>query len=438
MKRSNDFEFMKDTSAAVAEGIFLPAHIILWVALGFFIFALVWANFAELDEITRGSGKVIPSSDIQKIQNLEGGIVERILVSEGDMVKQGQKLMIIDDTQFSSDLRERGIKILSLQIKIARLEAEAKGRALKFSVRYKGIALQLAKDEYSLFKNRQQTLGLAIELLRNDLKEKEQELEELNRRQEQLEKSYDLLNKELELTYPLAEQGAVSKVELLRLERTANDLKGELEANKLSIPKLNTNIESAKKRIEETTVNFKVAARTELNEAKAELEAIQESNLALADKVDRTTITSPVDGIINQINVNTIGGIIQPGEDVIEIVPLNDKLLIEAEIKPADIGFIRKDLEATIKLTAYDFSIYGGLKGKVKHIGADTILNDKKESVYLIRLETDKNYIEKNGKKLPIISGMRATVDILTGKKTVLDYILKPILKTKQQAFTER
>jgi membrane fusion protein, adhesin transport system len=429
---------MSDTSAAVLEGVAMPAHIILWSAVSFFTIAVIWAYFSELDEVTHGSGKVIPSSDIQVIQNLEGGIVEQVLVNEGDIVDKEQVLMIIDDTQFSTSLRESQIKTLALKVKITRLLGEANGTAPVFSAAVKRRFPQMYDDELSLYKSRQQELQVKIDIAGNEASEKEQELQELQRRQEQLKISYDLLAKELKLTYPLAKQGAVSQVDILRLERQVNDLKGELEANELAMPKIETSIETAKKRQEEIKINFQIQSRTELNQAKSEKKALTESNLALTDKVQRTSIRSPVRGIVNQINIKTIGGILQPGAQVMEIVPLDDRLLIEAEISPADIGFISPGLEAMVKLTAYDFSIYGGLKAKVVHISADTVLNEKKESVYQIRLRTKKNHIEKSGKKLPIISGMRATVDILTGHKSVLDYLLKPILKTKQNAFTER
>lgn len=437
-KTKKDLEFMTDTSAAVLENVSMSAHIILWTAAIFVVVAVLWASFATLDEITRGEGKVIASSDMQVIQNLEGGIVDEILVAEGDIVEKDQVLMIIDDTQFSSSLKENQIKILALQVKKERLKAESEGRELKYSSKYKKYAPNMVEDELSLYRSRQDDLQVRLNILIGEKKGKEQELKELNRKQEQLKISFELIEKELKLTYPLIKEGAVSKVELLRLERTANDIKGELEQNKLAMPRIEADLENAQRRIEEVELEFQIEAKTELNALKAELKSSFESNLALFDKVKRTSVRSPVRGTVNQINVNTIGGIIRPGENVMEIVPLDDTLLIEAEIRPQDIGFIHPGLKAKIKLTAYDFSIYGGLEGSVVHISPTTIMNDKKENVYQIRLRTNENHIKKDDKIYPIIPGMRASIDILTGRKTVLDYILKPILKTKQKALTER
>jgi len=437
-KHPKDIEFMTDTSGAVLEDPNMPAHYILWITFLFFAVAFYWANVAMLDEVTRGDGKVIPSSEIQVIQNLEGGIVEEINVQEGDAVDKDQVLMIIDDTQFSSDLRESQIRTLALQIKISRLSASASGKNFVISRKLYRAVPYMIEDELALFNTEKQELELKVAILEDSIKEKEQALQETKRRIEQLRESHRLVTRERELTYPLVAEGAASQVELLRLERTINDLKGELETSELSIPKLETEIESEKKKIDETKLKFQIRARAELTDVKSELKALYEANLALADKVKRTLVRSPVKGVVNQITVNTIGGIIQPGEELMEIVPTDDTLLIEADIRPQDIGFLHPGLPATVKLTAYDFAVYGGLKARVEHISPDTTLNDKKENVYQIRVRTEKNYLEKDEKRYPIISGMRASVDILTGKKSVLDYILKPILKTKQKALTER
>jgi adhesin transport system membrane fusion protein len=411
---------------------------VLWVTAGFFLTAVIWAYFSPLDEITRAQGQVSPSSQMQIIQSLEGGIISNILVSEGDIVEKGQVLMIIDDTQFSSNFKESQVKTLALQVKIARLTAETNGTPFIISKDLDEAAGNMDEDENELYKSRQRDLKLKIEIAQNEIQSTEQEVAELKRRQEQLKISHNLVSKELSLTYPLAKSGAVSQVDVLRLERTVNDLKGEVESNELALPKLQANLEATKKKIDEITTNFRTDARMQLNDARAALKSLFESNLALADRVARTSIRSPVKGTVNQIKIKTIGGIIQPGQDMMEIVPLEDSLLIEAEVRPADIGFINLNMQAMVKLTAYDFSIYGGLKAKVVHISADTILNEKKEGFYVVKLRTDKNYLEHNNKKLPIITGMRASVDILTGKKSVLDYVFKPILKAKQNALTER
>jgi len=241
------------------------------------------------------------------------------------------------------------------------------------------------------------------------------------------------------MSEPLVAEGAMSRVEILRLQRSANDIHGELTAARLSIPRLESSLNEAKSKLSELEIRFHTEALEELNLAKSELDITTESVMALEDRVTRTRVLSPVKGTIKQLKVTTIGGVIQPGMDLVEIVPLEDQLLIEAEIRPADIAFLHPGQKAMVKLTAYDFSIYGGLEAELEHISADTITNEEDgESYYLIRLRTDKNYLEKNGEKLNIIAGMTADVDILTGKKSVLDYILKPILKARSRALRER
>lgn len=437
--KKEDLAFMSDASVAALESAYRPAHLILWMSLIFVMMAIIWASFANLDEITRGDGKVIPSSDVQVIQNLEGGIIKQILVQEGALVQKDQVLMVIDDTGFSSSFKENQSKLDALEAKIRRLSAEVRGRQiLSMPKNLNDAEKKHMEGEIALFKQRNENLKVKIQILENQTREKQQQLKEMEEKKKQLGKSYTLIKKELALTYPLVKQGAASEVEVLRLERSANDIKGELEAAKLAVPRLEEAVKGATRKIEETKLNFQVDAQEQLNESKATYASLRETDVALADKVERTLVRSPVKGTVNQISLKTIGGIVQPGQVLMEIVPLEDTLLIEAEIKPADIGFLRPHLKAVVKLTAFDFAIYGSLTGVVEQISPDTILNDNKENVYLILVRTDKNYLEKGGRKLDIMPGMRASVDILTGKKTVMDYLLKPILKTRDQALTER
>ena len=274
----------------------------------------------------------------------------------------------------------------------------------------------------------------------DDIEQKRQELISAQNKQEQLKRSLALVSKELEMTKPLLTSGAVSEVDVLRLERAVNDLKGDLEQTILSIPKLEANLSSSQHKIEELNLGFKTSALDDLNKARADYTPLLESSKAAEDRVSRTLVRSPVNGTVNQVKVTTIGGIVQPGQDLIYIVPIDDTLLIEANVRPADIGFLRPGLPATVKISAYDFSIYGGLKATVEHISPDTITDEKGNSFYQIRVRTiDRSYlIGKHGERLMIMPGMSATVDILTGQKTVLEYLLKPIIKAKQDAMRER
>ena len=297
----------------------------------------------------------------------------------------------------------------------------------------------LAASELALYKSRQLELKSTIRVLNQQVVQRKQEIIERQSRQKQLQRSYELSYQELQMSEPLVVEGVMSEVELLRLKRTANDLKGEMDANRLAIPRIQSTLNEVRQKIEEKMIHFKTEAAIQLSEVDAELSRTKETTFSLKDRVTRTQVRSPVKGTIKQLKINTVGGIIQPGMDLLEIVPVEDNLLIEARIRPADIAFLRPGQNAMIKLTAYDFSIYGGLPAKLERISADTITDEKDESFYLIYLRTEKNYIESKSKgQLDIIPGMTTSVDILTGKKTVLDYLLKPILKAKNQALRER
>ena len=417
----------------------LKTHIILWISFIFVVIALVWANYAKLDEVTHGSGKIIPSSQIQVIQNLEGGILAEIMIKEGDLVKKGQPLLRLDDIRFASSLNESQVDYYELLANIARLTAEAYQQPLTIPEEVANKFPELAKNTKSLYQSEISELNANIEALQHQLAQTRQEILELKAKKNRISRSYSLLNKELKMSEPLVAQGAMSEVEILRLRRNANDLYGELTSTKLAMPRIQSAINEAKQKIKEQKAHFQTKAFEELNKNKAELKKASESNLALKDRVNRTLVISPVIGVVKQLKINTIGGVIQPGMDLLEIVPVEDQLVIEAKIRPTDIAFLHPGQKAMIKLTAYDFSIYGGLPATLEHISADSIIDENdRQSYFLIRLRTEKNYLQKNGDKLEIIAGMTADIDILTGKKSVLDYILKPILKAKANALTER
>jgi adhesin transport system membrane fusion protein len=441
LKRTHpdDAEFMSEVSAATLESAHRTGHSLLLLSLLFFIAAGWWANTTSLDEVTRGQGKIIPSSKLQVIQNLEGGILAEVLVSEGQVVDKEQPLLKIDDTRFSSSFRETQLKYYELLARTARLEAESEGHDLVLPQEVLDNQPALAADERALYQSHQLELESAIRVLKQQELQRRQELVERQAKQAQLKRSYELSDQELKMSEPLVKAGVMSEVELLRLRRTVNDLRGEMDANRLAMPRIQAALNEVSQKINEQTVKFKTDAARELSEVKAELARTKETIYSLKDRVTRTQVRSPVKGTIKQLKINTVGGIIQPGMDLVEIVPIEDNLLVEAKIRPADIAFLRPGQEAMIKLTAYDFSIYGGLPAKLERISADTITDEKDESYYLIYLRTDKNYIESTNKgRLEIIPGMTATVDILTGKKTVMDYLLKPILKAKNEALRER
>ncbi len=413
-------------------------RIILWTVVLLFVSALVWAYFSKIEEITRGAGKVIPSRQIQIIQNLEGGILSELLVSIGDIVENGQLLLRIDETRFSAPYRESRINYLVLRAKISRLQAETNNTDLLMSEEVKKEEPQISNREQTLFESRKEEFAAKIRILKEKETQRQHELIELKAHSKELSRTYRLLKQEIELTQPLVAQGAVSEVEVLRLQRQASEMMGEIERSELAVPRIESMLQETVSAQEAEILAFSNKAKTELNEAYAKLQGLSASSVALADRLERTSVRSPVRGTINQIMVNTVGGVIQPGMNLIEIVPLEDTLLVEAKIKPADIAFLSPQQSAKVSFTAYDFTVYGGLDAKVEYISADSIQDEQGQSFYLVRVRTNKNYLGLAEDPLPIIPGMVTTVDILTGKKTILSYLLKPILRAQKLALRER
>jgi adhesin transport system membrane fusion protein len=414
------------------------AHLLLFTIVAFFVLFLAWASWATLDEVTRGEGRVIPSSQIQVVQNLEGGIVADLMVREAQIVEAGDILLRIDNVKAASDLRGARQRYLALLGAVARLQAEIEERGIDFPPEVMSEARRVAIDETALFNARQAALQSELEILRNQANQRDQEIAELENRLKQLERSAKLAADELKITEPLAAKRVVSKVDLLRLQRQVNDLEGDLESTRLSLPRVKLAQREAHRRIEERFLNFRAEAQRELNTVQTEAAALAEVITADSDRVSRTDVRSPVRGTIKRLLVNTIGGVIQPGQDLVEIVPLEDTLLVEAQIRPADIAFLRPDQPAVVKVTAYDYAIYGGLDAEVENISADTITDDRGEHFFRVRVRTTSNALDKAGEALPIIPGMTTQIDILTGQKTVLDYLLKPILRVRDRAFRER
>jgi membrane fusion protein, adhesin transport system len=434
-----EINYISNANAAVLEQVPKGGKLLIWGLVAFIAIAITWSYYAELDVVVRGQGKVIPVSQIQVVQNLEGGIVENIYVNEGDIVEKGQVLLRIDDTRFNSSLREDAAKRYSLQLKGLRLKAESEGKT-EFpglpQELYEAVP-ELAKQEKLLFDQRLAELNSKRRIVEEQVQQKIHQIGELESKQRSLSGSLRLARRELNLTRPLEAQGAVSEVEVLKLERQVNDLSGELQQVKLSIPKAESEKKEAENKLDEIALNFQQEAQAEFNSVMAELSTLKEASVALADRVARTQVRAPLRGTVKSLLVSTVGGVVQPGMDLLEIVPIDDSLLIEARVLPKDIAFIRPGLKAMVKLTAYDFAIYGGLEAKVTLISADSFVDEKENPYYLVRVRTNENYLEKNGEQLPIIPGMTAQVDILAGKRTVLDYIMKPILKARQNALTE-
>jgi len=409
--------------------------------------AILWANFAKIDELARGTGKVIPTEKIQSVQSLDGGLIEDILVKTGQKVKAGQILMKIDTTRFEAsreETKEGYNQWLAMKV---RLEAEAtidiskKTPKLKFSDEIKKVSKDYIKSESILFKNRVEELKSSISVFNSQLNQKRQELSEIRSKLKQLRSSLKLVKIQRRTIKKLVQSGVKSKVDMIVIEKEYQQLLGDINAARLSIPRSNYAINEAKNRATEKVRQFKTQAASQLQEISVKIRKAEARMVADTDKIEKTEIKSPVEGIVKEIFVNTIGGVVKSGMDLMNIVPTSDILLVEAKIDPRDIAFINPKQKAIVKITAYDFSIFGGLEGKIVEISADSIIDkESKEgkSYYKVVVKTDKNYLEKDGEKLPIIPGMIASVDIVTGEKSIMDFLLKPILKIKQNSLHER
>ncbi|WP_462325861.1 HlyD family type I secretion periplasmic adaptor subunit [Desulfoplanes sp.] len=434
--RQQDIPYMNDVDAA----FFNRGHGLAYVlsALIAILFAafVAWAHFAVLDEVTRGTGQVIPSQRIQVIQNLEGGILENILVNENQIVNKGDILVRISNEMAASMFRDAEAKAMEHKAAVARLQAEIEGGPIVFPEEITDT--QLIEDQKAIYATKTKQLDTEIRVLDSQYRQKRQEIKEMTDRKQQLAQSLKIAREQRDIAKPLMQKNLYPKVDYLSLERDVLSLEGEIKSLSSSIPRVREAAAEAKQRIAGKKAEFASAAQDEINRRRVELRSLIETLSAGRDRVTRTEVRSPVRGTIKQIIISTQGGVIRPGEPIMEIVPLDDTLLVEANIRPADIAFLHPGQKAMVKISAYDFSIYGGLPAKVEQISADTIQNAKEESFYKVKLRTESNAIVYRGDKLPIIPGMTATVDILTGHKSVLDYLLKPILKAKQNALRER
>lgn len=455
-------DFVDDKSSALMLNTTYTTRIMLWAIMIFFIVAVIWASLTKLDKVTSGTGKVIPSTQMQVVQNLEGGIVKQVLVREGQQVKKGQQLLLIDDTQARSDFQGKASDIANMKADQLRLRAQIQAVTIDKSKAKSDIGwensvvidesqLLVFDDEFRqkrpLLVNRQlneyqsniSNLENQLSVAKNQVTQKQRELDENRSRYRNLQSSYNVANNEYKMTAPLAEDGVVPEIEILKLRRQLIDTRRDLTSTKMQIPVAEAAVGEAILKYLDVALKYRKDNQNELNKISAQLYSKTEAQVGLQDKVNRTVVTSPVNGSIQKVYINTVGGVIQPGMDLIEIVPTEDTLLIEAKIAPQDIGFLHPGLPALIKFTAYNFSTYGGLEGTVETISADTIQDEEGNSFYQVKIRTDESHLKgPDGTSLPIIPGMTASADIITGKRTVLSYLLKPVLRATNSALREQ
>ncbi|MFZ2587477.1 MAG: HlyD family type I secretion periplasmic adaptor subunit [Alphaproteobacteria bacterium] len=434
----DDGEFMDDVRQATLRGAHPLATFFFWALLAFVAFFFIWANVARLDEVSRGDGVVIPSGKVQAVGSPEGGVVAEILVKQGDIVQAGQPLVRLDDTTALSGVGEKVNRREFLQANIAVLEALVDGNEVVIDP---SGTVEFIAETQKLYDNKKQALESTTSALEQVVEQKKQELTDAQRTTGSLGQQLGLARKEYNMAKPYLAQGAISEVDLLKLERAVVEAQKEYSTAQLSISGAEAALKEAEARLQEGVLKVTNDARDELAKAREEFGRLGEAVKADEGKVERAMLKAPVTAEVKQVLVNTVGQAVQPNANIVELVPLEETLLVEAKVKPQDIAFLRPGLTAMVKLTAYDFSIYGGLEGKVESISPDSFTEDKNgksETFYKVQVRTDKNYLQRDGNKLPIKSGMVATVDVLTGKKTVMQYLMKPINKARERAMTER
>ncbi|MBV8048086.1 MAG: HlyD family type I secretion periplasmic adaptor subunit [Paludibacterium sp.] len=427
--------------AADADWIILEQHparprLFVWSMGAFGLVAFLWSALAQIDEVTKGQGKVVASSQNQHIQSLDGGVVATIRVHEGQIVQKGQLLLSIDNTRFVSSLQASRAEYLALLGKAARLRAIAQNTAFEMPAEVLQQAPDIAEQETGLYRAKKQEYDETVQIARQELSQRAQELDEMRARRQQAEQSYQLTNRELEQTRPLLDSGAVSAVDLLRLQRDVARFQGDRNMADAQIARLQAAVVEANRKIREVDLSFRNLASAELSDTLAKLDSLSADSKGLANKVKLSELRSPVRGEIKQLYANTVGGVVQPGKDVMEIVPIGDSLLVETRVSPRDIAFLRPGQTAKVKFTAYDYTIYGGMDGVVETLGADTEADERGNTFYIVKVRTRQGSL--GDKHLPIIPGMVAQVDIMTGKKSILSYLLKPVLRAKAEALSER
>ncbi len=433
-----DMQYMRSLSAAAVHRT--PRYLILLILIiaAFFASAIGWMAWAKIDVVIRGNGKVTTASQVQNIQSLEGGIIEEILVMEGQEVSAGQALIKISDVAFASSFEENRLLYLELLARTSRLNAEAFGAEFKPAEEVSREAPELIAAEKSLFSSNRQQVAETLSILEERVNQQQSALREAQSKQKQLRRSLELVKREIKIKQPLMDRGIISEVEFLQLQQREAELEGEIEGVTLSIPRIKSTIEEARFSKQKEKLEFQNQAKRELNEVNAELGRIRETQTALQDRVRRTTLRSPVNGIVQHLHTNTIGGVIAPGSSIVDIVPQEDALLVELRINPADIAYVNVGQFARLKFSAYDFAIHGSLQGIVTFVSADTVTNEEGETYYLVRVKPVKSFLGATRGELPIRIGMTAEADIITDKKTILSYLTEPVHRGIDKALRER
>jgi len=433
-RNDQDIAYMRSLSAAVVQRSPRYLMIIVFLIAALIAAAIAWMNWAQIDVVIRGNGKVVPARQVQLIQSLEGGVVSEILVKEGDQVGLDQPLLKISDIAFSGSFEENRLLYNELKARSARLQAEASGEKFVRDAELGKTVPALVDSEQSLYESNAQQLKQTLSIYEEQISQHKVVLQEAQSKQRQLRKSLDLVRQEITIKEPLMQRRIISEIDFLQLQQREAELEGELESVGISIPRIRSTANEARRTLEQNKLDFRNKAKLELNQVSAELSRLVEAQAALQDRVRRTTLRSPVEGVVQRLYANTVGGVVTPGGEVIEIVPSGDALIVEVRIKPADIAYISVGQKARIKFSAYDFAIHGSVEGVVSLISADTITDEEGVSYYVVKVVPDTTYVGDDSSILPIKVGMTSEADIITAKKTILEYLLKPIYRGLNKA----
>jgi adhesin transport system membrane fusion protein len=437
--RQVEEEYVNNIGAAGKSPMYKSRWALLLMIASITFGFLIWAYLFEIEEVTRGTGRVIPSSQLQVVQSLEGGIVREIGVSEGDIVEAGQVLMQIDDTGFQSkqgELQKQETALLAEQV---RLEAEATARTeLNYDAAFIAAHPLATAVEKEVFYSRKTQFEIELAVLNGALAQRRSELAELEA----------LLVKRAAVIAPLSEEQALiskhvaqnvaPRIELLRINSRLAEMQGDLAVGNASRFRMEAALAQATSEIEAARSRYILSARERLARVQVELAVVREVLKAADDRVLRTQLRAPVRGTVNRLSVTTLGAVIQPGAPVVEIVPSDDGLLIEANILPSDVAFIKPGDKVSVKITAYDYLVYGALEGDVTRIGADTITDPEGREFFKVVVRTQTNFLGQADDPLPVTPGMTASLDIQIGQKTVLNYLLKPLRRAQAEALRER
>lgn len=408
--------------------------------MGLLTVFILWALWADLEEVAVAEGEVVPQEQIQSIQHLEGGIVEEIMVFEGDLVAKGQPLMQLNLTPFMANREELHIQLESLKLKKARLEAEANGMdQFTFGPEYQAYRENLKNSELQAFAGRQDKLANDLSQLKEQASQRELDRKQLETERSSIMTNLALLREKHRISSDLVKDKLTSRLDHLQLKGDLTELEGRLQVIDVAIPRATAAMQEAAEKLRGARLAFRNQALQELNDVEQAISRTQESLNRATDQVERTTITSPIDGVIKALVTHTVGGVVQPGQTIMEIVPASDNLIIEAKLNPRDIGFVKRGQPALVKVNTYDYARFGGLNGEVVSISADSLF-DKQQNVpyFLVKIRTDRNFLGTDATSFPITPGMQVTTDIKTGEKSVMAYLLKPVIKLKDESFRER